>query len=91
MLFCAADLPFSLIGDAVTWPYTAAYSFINQPIPTPPVTHAGADGSLQAPFAPANNDSEKKTPEKDADHGKQRFDNPAQLPMPMLLPMQQTP
>jgi hypothetical protein len=43
MLFCAAcaaDLPLSLIGDVVTWPYTAAYSFINQPIPTPPVTQA---------------------------------------------------
>ena len=38
MLFCAADLPFSLVGDLVTWPYTVAYSFINQPIPIPPVT-----------------------------------------------------
>jgi|GEM_PF-1677530 len=37
MLFCAADLPFSLIGDIVTWPYTASYTFINQPVPTPPV------------------------------------------------------
>jgi hypothetical protein len=40
MVFCAADLPLSLIGDVVTWPYTAAYSFINLPIPTPPVTQA---------------------------------------------------
>src|SRR4051812_28079245 len=24
MLFCVADLPLSLIGDVVTWPYTAA-------------------------------------------------------------------
>jgi uncharacterized protein YceK len=40
MLFCAADLPFSLIGDVVTWPYTVTYTFINQPIPTPPVTQA---------------------------------------------------
>ncbi len=38
MLLCAADLPLSLIGDVVTWPYTAAYSFINQPIPVPPIT-----------------------------------------------------
>ena len=37
-LFCAADLPFSLIGDVVTWPYTAAYTYINQPVPVPPVT-----------------------------------------------------
>jgi hypothetical protein len=40
LLFCAADLPFSLIGDVVTWPYTLAYSYINQPIPTPPVLQA---------------------------------------------------
>jgi hypothetical protein len=38
MLCCAADLPLSLIGDVVTWPYAAAYSFINGPVPTPPVT-----------------------------------------------------
>jgi uncharacterized protein YceK len=37
MLFCAADLPLSLVGDLVTWPYTVVYTFINQPIPTPPV------------------------------------------------------
>jgi hypothetical protein len=36
-LFCAADLPLSLVGDLVTWPYTTAYTFINRPIPTPPV------------------------------------------------------
>ena len=40
MLLCAADLPLSLVGDVVTWPYTAAYTFINQPIPTPPVMQA---------------------------------------------------
>lgn len=39
-LFCAADLPFSLIGDVVTWPYTVTYAFINQPLPPPPVTLA---------------------------------------------------
>lgn len=32
----AADLPLSFIGDVVTWPYTATYSFINQPTPLPP-------------------------------------------------------
>src|SRR5262249_22260412 len=32
MLFCAADLPFSFLGDVVTWPYTVSYSCINQPI-----------------------------------------------------------
>jgi uncharacterized protein YceK len=40
MILCAADLPLSLVGDVVTWPYTAAYSFINQPVPVPPVTLA---------------------------------------------------
>ncbi len=43
MLLCVADLPFSLIGDVVTWPYTATYSYINQPIPTPPVTQPPAE------------------------------------------------
>ncbi len=38
MLLGAADLPFSLLGDVVTWPYTAAYSCVNQPIPAAPVT-----------------------------------------------------
>lgn len=38
LILCAADLPFSLIGDVLTWPYTATYSFINQPVPVPPVT-----------------------------------------------------
>jgi uncharacterized protein YceK len=48
-LFCAADLPFSLVGDVLTWPYTAAYSCINQPIPTPPETQAPPDGRPQMP------------------------------------------
>jgi hypothetical protein len=56
MLFYAADLPFSFIGDVVTWPYTATYCYINQPTPappvklapTPPVTQATADGQPQA-------------------------------------------
>ncbi|MBN9118156.1 MAG: hypothetical protein J0I06_03155 [Planctomycetes bacterium] len=38
MVLCAADLPLSLIGDVVTWPYTVSYTFINQPVPLPPVT-----------------------------------------------------
>jgi uncharacterized protein YceK len=37
LVFSAIDLPFSLVGDVVTWPYTAAYTFINRPVPTPPV------------------------------------------------------
>ncbi len=40
MLFCAADLPFTLIGDVVTWPYAASYTCVNQPVPLPPLVHA---------------------------------------------------
>jgi hypothetical protein len=36
-LLCAADWPFSFLGDVLTWPYTAAYTFINQPTPVVPV------------------------------------------------------
>src|SRR5262245_55411346 len=37
MLLCAADLPFSLIGDVVTWPYVLGYLCVNEPVPYPPV------------------------------------------------------
>ncbi len=90
-LFYAADLPFSLIGDVVTWPYTASYSFINQPIPTPPVTQAVAEWPPQPYFAPDNNAPEKKTPETGAEQGKQRDDKPAQLPMSLPQGRKQTP
>jgi hypothetical protein len=48
ILFCAVDLPFSFIGDVVTWPYTSAYTFINQPIPVPAVLQ----GQLAPPPPP---------------------------------------
>jgi uncharacterized protein YceK len=38
--FYAADLPFSFVGDIVMWPYTAAYAYINSPVPVPPITEA---------------------------------------------------
>lgn len=66
MLGCAADLPFSLIGDVVTWPYTASYSFINQPVPAPPLAQAPVDGPPQAYFRPENKEPELNTPEKAA-------------------------
>ncbi len=47
----AVDLPFSFVGDVVTWPYTATYSFINQPVPVPPVTQALGPPMTQAPGA----------------------------------------
>ena len=53
MLLCAADLPFSLVGDIVTWPYAASYSFINKPIPTPQVVLVGGNVTQLAPPAPA--------------------------------------
>jgi uncharacterized protein YceK len=52
-LFCAADLPLSAIGDVVTWPYTATYTYINQPTPTTPVTLAPNYPVMQAPAYPA--------------------------------------
>lgn len=37
LLIYAADLPFSAIGDVLTWPYTMAFTAVNQPVPVPPV------------------------------------------------------
>jgi hypothetical protein len=52
MLFCAADLPFSLVGDVVTWPYAVVYSIINQPSPPPPVTLANPPVTETLPIPP---------------------------------------
>ena len=52
MTFCALDLPLSLIGDIVMWPYTAAYSYINQPIPAPPVTLTAPPVTQMIPSSP---------------------------------------
>jgi uncharacterized protein YceK len=59
MLLCAADLPFSFIGDVLTWPYTATYVYINEPVPVPPVMQgpppppqAGTQATAQAPTPP---------------------------------------
>ena len=41
-LLCALDLPFSLIGDVLTWPYTAPYAIVNAPVPATPVVLAEA-------------------------------------------------
>ena len=46
MLLWAADLPFTLVGDLITWPYVKAYSFINQP------TLAGPPILVAAPAVP---------------------------------------
>ncbi|HEY1191491.1 MAG TPA: hypothetical protein VGE74_27900 [Gemmata sp.] len=50
LLLCAADLPFSMVGDIVTWPYTWVYSRVNEPIPTPPVViQAPVEARVPAP------------------------------------------
>ena len=40
VLLYAADLPLSFVGDVVTWPYTAGYSWVNQPVLVPPMLQA---------------------------------------------------
>ncbi len=51
VLGCAADLPFSFVGDLLTWPYTAGYTWINQPVPVPPVIQAPpGPPMIQAPL-----------------------------------------
>lgn len=48
--FCAIDLPFSLVGDLVTWPYTWGYTVVNEPIPTTPITFADGPAAVPAPL-----------------------------------------
>jgi uncharacterized protein YceK len=63
MLLWAADLPLSFIGDVVTWPYTAAYTFINQPIPVPPVTPAQPIPGVPGTQAPGEVRPQNSSPE----------------------------
>ena len=49
MCLYAADLPLSLLGDIVTWPYTAAYTYINEPVPVPPVIIVPTASQSQGP------------------------------------------
>lgn len=62
MLFCAADLPLSLIGDTVTWPYTVAYTFINQPVPIPPVVLTDPPPAQAIPTPPVTEPMSFPTP-----------------------------
>ena len=77
MCFCAADLPFSLLGDIVTWPYTAAYTFINQPTPVPPLALA---------LAPAANRPQATLPEPATQPMPQPMPLPMKIPLPPPLP-----
>jgi hypothetical protein len=96
IVLCAADLPLSLLGDVVTWPYTCAYTWINQPVnypaiildvppavPTvPPVLPVVPPAAPVAPVAPANT---PKTPAATP------ATPPAQPAAPAAPPMTQTP
>ena len=62
LLLCAADLPLTVIGDVVTWPYAVSYTFINSPVPTPPVTQAPPAPPPPAAPAPAPAEAQPQTP-----------------------------
>lgn len=49
---CAADLPFSLVGDLVTWPYIRVYNVVNAPVPTAPLTFADPGAIPARPVPP---------------------------------------
>ncbi len=51
MVLCAADLPFSLLGDVISWPYTRVYSCINEPTDYPPIQIATPTTSSSLPTA----------------------------------------
>lgn len=51
-VLCAADLPFSLIGDVITWPYTRAYTYINEPTDYPPLQVVAPPLMSTGPFTP---------------------------------------
>jgi hypothetical protein len=63
LLAIAVDLPFTLLGDVVSWPYVVSYNFINQPVPVPPVIHPTAGGPPPMNGAPENKYPEDKKPE----------------------------
>lgn len=97
ILLSAADLPFSLLGDLITWPYTAGYTYINQPVPFPPLTPAPVEPRPQSLPAPEVKEADKKPPEKDADQDKGKDVDqdkgkdtpPEQLPKSLLPPKKQ--
>lgn len=51
-VWSAVDLPFSFVGDLVTWPYVRVYMIVNEPVPVPPVVFADAPGVPPQPPAP---------------------------------------
>jgi uncharacterized protein YceK len=81
MLFCAADLPFSFLADVVTWPYTASYTYINQPIPVPPLTQAPPPPVIQAAAAEGRPQTSRPT-----DDGRPETSPLESLPQPRKVP-----
>ncbi|WP_168219484.1 hypothetical protein [Limnoglobus roseus] len=79
---CAADLPFSLVGDIVTWPYTKAYTRINEPIPYPPVTMSALPPLQGIPIPPPPAPDTKSAPVPTA---------PSSQPMPLPVPTTKLP
>ena len=73
LLLCAADLPFTLIGDVVTLPYVLGYLCVNEPVPYPPVILAPPTVKEALPTPPATLPMPGSTP-------------PATLPMPAPVP-----
>jgi uncharacterized protein YceK len=59
-LLAVADLPFSLVGDIVMWPYTKLFTHVNRDVPTDlmsaapaPAVHGGAMPAPTIPTVPA--------------------------------------
>lgn len=82
-VLCAVDLPFSLVGDLLTLAYTEAYTTINEPVPVPPITFAGAPAALPLPPAPP---STKPIPAPPAPPIPAPVGPPEPLPKPAKLP-----
>jgi uncharacterized protein YceK len=79
-LLWVADLPLSLIGDVVTWPYTATYTYINESAEQPALAIAGPPqpGAPQPPLQPG---TPIPTPK-----GTSTTAPPAMLPPPTPVP-----
>lgn len=52
-VLCALDLPFSFVGDVLTWPYVTVYSIVNEPVPAPAVVIADATVPVPTSAVPA--------------------------------------
>jgi hypothetical protein len=86
MLFCATDLPLSLVGDCLTWPYTAAYTFINEPLPPPPVEVMSPLVAQPIPTPPATLPQPNPTPPETQPKAKPIPTPPETQPKPIPVP-----